>query len=197
MSEAPQNHVYKCQCKVKSKQFCNNAAGRILNVLCNWLLYSFTTRDVRHCIQDEWSKGDPLYRNSLTGDASFNYVAMRWNGINLWRRGYNWTKSMEYCTGKQTGYIILCSTKWVRLIYSLHLIILLFKTYCEKAIWADSGTVYPNKYAHGFCFAVLCCGYTLTDFPISIRLTSLALWQYYDCPSASKSTLMNMDKYFM
>ena len=22
-----------------------------------------------------------------------------------------------------------------------------------------------EKYAHGFCFAVLCCGYTLTDFP--------------------------------
>ena len=47
------------------------------------------------------------------------------------------------------------------------------------------------------CFAVLCCGYTLTDFPISIRLTSLALWQSNDCPSASKATLMNMDKYFM
>ena len=58
-------------------------------------------------------------------------------------------------------------------------------------------TVYPNKYAHGFCFAVLCCGYTLTDFLISIRLTSLALWQSNDCPSASKATLMNMDKYFM
>ena len=57
--------------------------------------------------------------------------------------------------------------------------------------------VYPKKYAHGFCFAVLCCGYTLTDFPISIRLTSLALWQSKDCPSASKATLMNMDKYFM
>ena len=27
------------------------------------------------------------------------------------------------------------------------------------------GTVYPKKYAHDFCFAVLCCGYTLTDFP--------------------------------
>ena len=54
-------------------------------------------------------------------------------------------------------------------------------------------TVYPKKYAHGFCFAVLCCGYTLTDFPISIRLTSLALWQSNDC----KATLMNMDKYFM
>ena len=58
-------------------------------------------------------------------------------------------------------------------------------------------TVYPNKYAHGFCFAVLCCGYTLTYFPISTRLTSLALWQSNDCPSASKATLMNMDKYFM
>ena len=58
-------------------------------------------------------------------------------------------------------------------------------------------TVYPKKYAHGFCFAVLCCGYTLTDFPISIGLTSLALWQSNDCPSASKATLMNMDKYFM
>ena len=58
-------------------------------------------------------------------------------------------------------------------------------------------TVYPKKYAHGFCFAVLCCGYTLTDFPISIRLTSLALWQSNDCPSASKVILMNMEKYFM
>ena len=64
----------------------------------------------------------------------------------------------------------------------------------NKIIW---NTVYPKKYAHGFCFAVLCCGYTLTDFPISIRLTSLALWQSNDCPSASKATLMNMDKYFM
>ena len=48
-------------------------------------------------------------------------------------------------------------------------------------------TVYPKKYAHGFCFAVLCCGYTLTDFPISIRLTSLALWQSYDFPSAKQT----------
>ena len=34
-------------------------------------------------------------------------------------------------------------------------------------------TVYPKKYAHGFCFA-----------------------KSNDCPSASKATLMNMDKYF-
>ena len=58
-------------------------------------------------------------------------------------------------------------------------------------------TVCPKKYAHGSCFAVLCCGYILTDFPISTRLTSLALWQSNDCPSAGKATLMNMDKYFM
>ena len=47
-------------------------------------------------------------------------------------------------------------------------------------------TVYPKKYAHGYCFAELCCGYTLTDFPISIRLTSLALWQSNDCPVPAK-----------
>ena len=58
-------------------------------------------------------------------------------------------------------------------------------------------TVYPKKYTHGFCFAMLCCGNTLTDFPISIGLISLALWQSNDCPSASKATLMNMDECFM
>ena len=63
--------------------------------------------------------------------------------------------------------------------------------------WNMEHTVYPKNYARGFCFAAVCCGYTLTDFPISIRLTSLALWQSNDCPSASKATLMNMDKNFM
>ena len=67
----------------------------------------------------------------------------------------------------------------------------------ESKVQEIIDTVYPKKYAHGFCFAVLCCGYPLTDFPISIRLTSLALWQSNDCPSASKATLMNMDKNFM
>ena len=68
---------------------------------------------------------------------------------------------------------------------------------CISSVLSTTHTVYPKTYAHGFCFAVLCCDYTLTDFPISIRLTSLALWQSNDCPSASKATLMNMDKYFM
>ena len=34
--------------------------------------------------------------------------------------------------------------------------------YVINKVWY---TVYPKKYAHAFCFAVLCCGYTLTDFP--------------------------------
>ena len=67
----------------------------------------------------------------------------------------------------------------------------------NRSLWLIAVSVYPKKYAHGFCFPVLCFGYTLTDFPLSIRLTSLALWQSNDCPSASKATLMNMDKYFM
>ena len=79
--------------------------------------------------------------------------------------------------------------RWVRFLPRLLII--------TKMIQSIIITVYPKKYTYGFCFAVLCCGYTLTDFPISIRLTSLALWQSNDCPSASKATLMNMDKYFM
>ena len=48
-------------------------------------------------------------------------------------------------------------------------------------------------------FALLCFVVVIhwLIFPISIGLTSLALWQSNDCPSASKATLMNMDKYFM
>ena len=86
---------------------------------------------------------------------------------------------------------------------------------CNRSakVWDDHGTEYSKfvkfmgplhkniqyipRNTHGFCFAGHCCGYTLTGFPISIRLTSLALWQSNDCPSASKATLMNMDKYFM
>ena len=79
---------------------------------------------------------------------------------------------------------------------------ILLYIYCEFMRWIQPdfyrlATVYPKKYAHGFCFAVLCCCYTFTDFPISIRLTSLALWQSNDCTSASNATLMNMDKCFM
>ena len=48
---------------------------------------------------------------------------------------------------------------------------------------------------------LLCCAFFVVIhwliISISIRLTSLALWQSNDCPSASKATLMNMDKCFM
>ena len=85
-----------------------------------------------------------------------------------------------------------------RSLNTTQIILMIRLSYAYESINRPSWhTVYPKKYAHGFCFAVLCCGYTLTDFPISIRLTSLALWQSDDCPSASKATLVNMDKYFM
>ena len=86
------------------------------------------------------------------------------------------------------NFIVSCISRWK--VYHHKLLMRKFKKSLRQL------TVYPTKYAHGSCFAVL-CGYTLTDFPISIRLTSLALWQSNDCPSASKATLMNMDKYFM
>ena len=95
---------------------------------------------------------------------------------------------------------------WLNLMYSIYIQCLQIIYVCIRRIFGITAnkrkqclwsTVYPKKYAHGFCFAVLCCGYTLTDFPISIRLTSLALWQSNDCLSASKATLVNMDKYFM
>ena len=67
-----------------------------------------------------------------------------------------------------------------------------------RAVWPWNLTYsISQEICTRFRFAVLCCGYTLTDFPISTRLTLLALWQSNDCPSASKATLMNMDKYFM
>ena len=81
--------------------------------------------------------------------------------------------------------------------------VLVFKPYPSRKFHAlfrvcyEGDIQYTPRNMHTVCFAVLCCGYTLTDFPLSIRLTSLALWQSNDCPSASKATLMNMDKYFM
>ena len=92
---------------------------------------------------------------------------------------------LYYCSLRH-NYILCCMTISWAIVCSPH-----------GVTKSEGHKVYPKKYAHGFCFAVLCCGYTLTDFPISIRLTSLALWQSNDCPSSSKATLMNMDKYFM
>ena len=110
------------------------------------------------------------------------------------------------------GWMCEIGIEWMRYVFPCEPVIVFILKQIQQYIHANhtrtktrnymtfkwySYTVYPMKYAHGFCFAVLCCGYTLTDFPISIRLTSLALWQSNDYPSASKATLMNMDKYFM
>ena len=44
----------------------------------------------------------------------------------------------------------------------------------------------PRNMHTVFALLCFCCGYTLTDFPIFIRLTSLALWQSNDCPVPAK-----------
>ena len=93
-------------------------------------------------------------------------------------------------------HIFNCPQMTHLIVYSLRSNFLFDNFKFNKILLWHRFTVYPKKYAHGFCFAVLCCGYKLSDFPISIRLTSLALWQSNDCPSASKATLKNMDKYF-
>ena len=80
------------------------------------------------------------------------------------------TKSSEFGSSGLFVQCTLYGTRWIGSEYR-----------CQH--WC---TVYPKKYAPGFCFAVLCCGYTLTDFPISIRLTSLALWQSIDYPVPAK-----------
>ena len=106
---------------------------------------------------------------------------------------YHWKRGL--LLSSPPGIIIGSAIAWR--VYSVHDSICISSSTLVTHGYSNPSTVYPKKYAHGFCFAVLCCGYTLTDFPISIRLTSLALWQSNDCPSASKATLMNMDKYFM
>ena len=134
--------------------------------------------------------------------------------------GDNWQAIIWSNDGPDCRYICIIQPQWVNILSfqcgsfnscSFNILtdrtavfsssLTMYKQVKEKYPYINSvtepHTVYPKKYAHGFCFTVLCCGYTLTDFPKSIRLTSLALWQSNDCPSASKATLMNMDKYFM
>ena len=104
----------------------------------------------------------------------------------------NWQLQRTEITERLPHHNIQCCYKFTYFLASLHTWIPKNKTKKLKKSDALSAlTVYPKKYAHGFCFPVLCCGYTLTGFPISIRLTLLALWQSNDCPNASKATLMN------
>ena len=128
------------------------------------------------------------------------HCSMWWLDVEIGDATPNYSISQEICT----RFLLCCALLWLYIDWfsQIHQAYLLkfgngWVSHFILHFIMDAVTVYPKKYAHGYCFAVLCCGYTLTDFPISIRLTSLALWQSNDCPSASKATLMNMDKYFM
>ena len=60
---------------------------------------------------------------------------------------------------------------------------------------------YSDSYSYSHILQVLVLVLVLVNLVLApalfIRLTSLALWQSNDCASASKATLMNMDKHFM
>ena len=87
---------------------------------------------------------------------------------------------------------ILPQDKWSRLIWKIcasHI--------KERHLFLNSMYSISQEICTRF---LLCCALLwlyIDWFHISIRLISLALWQSNDCPSASKATLMNMDKYFM
>ena len=122
----------------------------------------------------------------------------QWGNI-LWHKW--WHSSQNHNHNRGISLVIpgeLVADSNVVIVKAHHFIIWQYGDLGFSFVWTrHATTVYPKKYAHGFCFAGTCCGKTLTDFPISIRLTSLALWQSNDCPSASKATLMNMDKHLM
>ena len=127
------------------------------------------------------------------------YRLSQWISKHLGNFKIHWSRQYLVHFNGLVGIVHATVYKTGLLLNNILILTIYFAYFLESPgrIWILVSTVYPKKYAHGFCFAVLCCGYTLTDFPISIRLTSLAMWQSNDCSSASKTTLMNMDKYFM
>ena len=50
--------------------------------------------------------------------------------------------------------------------------------------------MYRELHAQGSWFVVFCCGVVAADFTHILQVTSLALGQSYDCPSASEATLV-------
>ena len=101
-----------------------------------------------------------------------------------------------------TNGLVLCNCLWFVINMQWRAV---FRLWCWQLTpwysWKKRYTHRSYSISQEICtrFLLCCalCGYTLTDSSTSIRLTSLALWQSYDCPSASTATLMNMDKYFM
>ena len=70
-----------------------------------------------------------------------------------------------------------------------------------RHLWHQNGhTVYPKKYAHGFCFAVLCCGYTLTVFShihLAYFTSTVAIWRLPQCQQSNPDEWINTSFEFM
>ena len=94
--------------------------------------------------------------------------------------------------------------KLLRRSHKFHVKLCIYDFIWTSYDWASRSIVHrhPGLYSisQEICTRfLLCCAllWLYIDFPISTRLTSLALWQSNDCPSAGKATLMNMEKYFI
>ena len=83
------------------------------------------------------------------------------------------------CQSNSTPACILCFGKMPISSLQIHMLHCSIQLFCSNLLqlsWPEIQWLvqYIPRNMHT---VVLCCGYTLTDFPISIRLTSLALWQ--------------------
>ena len=90
---------------------------------------------------------------------------------------------------------IISAWKWLSIYFPMWLWVSQFANLVSaiSSMWRAYNTVHPKKYAHSSCFVVFCCD--LVSFSNIFRVTSLALGQSYDCPSASEATLKNNGKW--
>ena len=98
---------------------------------------------------------------------------------------HSWPKLVIY----NMPYIILCIIICFRFYIDVSCI---FDATNIKTFQTETGvkdTVQSSNYAHPWPFAMSWCGMVLVDLTISFRVTTLALGQSYDCPSASEATL--------
>ena len=84
----------------------------------------------------------------------------RWYYYHFAYHRFNYLYIMNVCSGCHRACWIPKGCKWTSVIWKIWY---LYENVKRNHQWML--TVYPKKYAHGFCVAVLCCGHTLTDFP--------------------------------
>ena len=107
--------------------------------------------------------------------------------LSKFKHFHSW-KYIWKCRLINRGHFVSASMCWYYWQYGIPVVLLLMDTY---SISQEICTRFV------LCCALLCLYIDWFSHIHQAYFTSLALWQSNDCPSASKATLMNMDKYFM